>query len=369
MFTGVHRDDRMIVFVIMRYKPRYIKMARALQKKNFKLVFIVEDNIFNKENRKEIPWNIRTRFFHTPEEALSICQEYKPLVFHIFVEKEYSVSYFLIQNKDKLGKIVYSEYDLFWGYYRNSLKKGAERAVKRERYCFEQADGICFRDWSGKFLEEKSDFDIKGKWVMLLDGCSNIRLKRQNRNKLHTELSICYAGEILSDKKFRKEEDKKLIRYAEKCEKEKAHLYVYPTIKDDYLFSEYIKMDRKMKYFHFYDPLPYSELIQRISQFDYGTGLSTPQQDYLDEINFRYACANKYFDYLDAEIPLIDYILERPCRMLEKMGACVRLDLLDADFDMLRARKFEYKKAAILAKSKLNIDHNIMKLVEFYENL
>jgi len=359
-------NDKLIVFVIVRFKPRYIKMADALRKRGYDLIFIMGDNQYNREMFQGRHSKVRVLFFKNPEEALYICKEYKPLVFHVFVEKEYSVAYMLIRHKDELGKIIYSEYDLFWGYYRNSFKKSAKRAVEKEKYCFENADGICFRDWGGNFLEQYSDYNIKGKWIMLLDGCSEIKVKPGHFSS--DELHLCYVGEVRSEKQFKNKDDTRLLQLAQRCEKEHVYLHVYPSVKNDVLFSTYISLSSRMKYFQFYDPLPHSDLIYQISAYDYGIehANKNTEQQYMTEKMVIYGSSNKYFDYLDAELPIIAPLGIRQGKELEEKGVCVREDVMEVDFNYLRSVKEILKKAVLAAKEEYSMDQHIQKLIDLY---
>lgn len=364
-----HQDRELIVFVIIKFKPRYIKIARALKTKHYRLVFIMHNTEFNKRSRREVLQGIKTHFFGTPEEAMKICKRYNPLVYHVFAEKDYTVPYLLISNKEELGKIVYSGYDIFWGYYRNAFKKSAERAVKKERYCLENADGVCFRDWAGEFLEKESDYNISGKWIRFLDGCSGIPVRK--RQNLSSELHLCYAGEVRSEKQFKDIDDTRLFLIAEKCEDAKVHLHVYPSVKNDEMFSTYISMSKNMNYFHFYEPLSYLNLIKKLSEYDYGIdcGNEKSEMKYITEQMFACSCANKYFDYLDAELPIITVCTEYQRKMFEEDGVCISADILDVDFDQLRNRREGLKIAVIQAKNKYAINNNIQKLIDFYSGI
>ena len=370
MFFNIGKSN-LIVFVIMYFKPRYIKMACALQSMDYRLCFIMEDNEINRGIQKEIPKGIQIRYFKSAEEALDICRKYTPLVFHIFVEKEYETAYFLIKNKKEIGKIIYSEYDLFWGYYKNAAKKSAERAVAKERYCFENADGICFRDWGGEFLEKNSDYNIQGKWIMLLDGCAGTQIDR-SRKKLHG-LHLCYVGSVCVGKQSGiYSHNEELMLLIERCEKEHVHVHIYPNRKNSGIYASYISMSKNMKYFHFHNSLPYSQLIGQISHYDYGIDISLkPYEEAIETYTkaaYRYDSGNKYFDYLDAELPLIAPCTELLAEEFERRGVCIRENLLTVDFNYLKAEKTKYREAVIQAKADFDMRKNITKLIDLYKN-
>ena len=369
MFGRLNGND-LIVFIIMHFKPRYVKMAKALKNRNFRLVFLMEDTEFNRINRFEIPAGIHICYFKSPEGAMRICKKYRPLVFHIFVEKNYETAYFLIKHKKQLGKVIYSEYDLFWGYYKNASKKSAERAVAKERYCFENADGICFRDWGGEFLEKNTDYDIRGKWVMLLDGCSGVQILKRSLRGLH----LCFAGGVnAGNVSGIYSHNNELLPLIDRCEKERVHLHIYPTRKDHILYASYIAMSNSMKYFHFYDPLPYSELINRISQYDYGIDISLKPYEETTctytKAAYRYDSGNKYFDYLEAELPVIAPCAELLADEFEKKGVCIRENIMTVDFKFLAEKKGSFEEAVRKAKADYNMERNIQKLIELYEKV
>jgi hypothetical protein len=91
---------------------------------------------------------------------------------------------------------------------------------------------------------------------------------------------------------------------------QEIHLHIFPACAeldidfDDY-FGLYLRENESNPFFHFHRPVPYGELIPRISEydaalhvFDEGGGRQT-----IDKLN--YSTANKLFDYVEAGLPII----------------------------------------------------------------
>ncbi|MCM1231275.1 MAG: hypothetical protein NC489_14235 [Ruminococcus flavefaciens] len=361
-------ENSLVVFIIMLSKPRYIKIARALFEKQVNVIFVMYDIERNKRDEKNILSVANVVYFRTPEEALNICKTYCPFVYHVFVEKEYEVACNLIKNKKELGKVVYSAYDLFWGYYRNSIKKSAKIAVEKEKFCLENADGICFRDWGEDFLRENSNYKI-GRCVQLFDGC--VGWKDTGTILNEDELSLCYVGEVRSDQIFRNEDDIRLIPMAQRCEKNRVHLHVFPSEYCGEKFNTYFKLDKELEYFHFYDPLPYQELIEIIGQFDYGIDYANEntEKKYVTQAQIKYVSMNKYFDYLDAGLPIIGRFPSKQAEMLAADGVLIKEDILSVDFEYLRKKRNDLKNVVLNKREKYNISNNIDRLIEFYREL
>lgn len=375
-------DKKTIVFVMGYLTPRSEKIIGALVRKNFSIV-VLEYGFDNKLIKNEI-MSHGVVFFYCKDilEVFYRAMQYKPLVYYCEpVWGDCSGPEIMIRHRNLFGKIVFTTYDVL----NDGYVQISEGQKLMERYCLENADGIVWRWFSKHFLEETRGFVYRGKSIHFLDYCG--RDKIDEYNNCDDTLKICYVQggiyEVL---------DKTLLP--------NEGIYVEPARIDtilnklgnisDCVFHIYIgecnDSDRKKieeleeQYFNFkaFYGTPHSELIQKILKYDYGCYLLTggkdiPMLESIDNLYFGSthfnAVANRLFDYLDANIPIITTRPKRQCEYLEKLGVVVKMDVSNIDIDYLKKNRKYYKNNVIKAKKELLIDNHIQRLIDFLNDL
>lgn len=125
-------------------------------------------------------------------------------------------------------------------------------------------------------------------------------------------------------------------------------------------------------------------MICQISTYDYGLCVWTNEKipDYpigaevlsggiwtCTEGSYRYSVANRYFDYIDAELPIITTLPEKLCEYLQQYDVIIRMNSSNLDVDYLRRNREYYKKKAKAAKQELLMSRQIGQLTDMFERI
>jgi hypothetical protein len=364
-----------IVLVVEAFSPRVVKIAEAL--KDVGKDVIVYLNIGMKQRPVWMKFlqalentAIEFKFYTYIEELIFGLIQNKGGVIHIFSNMYCLYPYILVKLQDYIGNVVFENYDIANGFYTNI----DEKHLQIERYCMENARGVIVRWFSMEDIFDMLDFRIKGKTFRFLDYCSgetNPVVRKGSRDESR-ELTICYVGGVVT------EEDNSyggFIEIAKKCEEHHCHLHVYPSSWDEVRYEKYIEESQKSEYFHFHKPIPYDELIDTISKYDYG--MFPSRSDVLEKercgvytkYTFIYCATNKFFDYLDAGLPIIAGFPLKFSEYLEKENVLFRWNMEQYDFELLKQKREEMQKNVFHAWEKLHINNHIYELIRFYDSL
>ena len=122
----------------------------------------------------------------------------------------------------------------------------------------------------------------------------------------------------------------------------------------------------------------HDELIEKISAYDYGCFLFDGEDEIPNTLTvdnkyygsqYINAVSNRYFDYIDAEIPLIGTRPLKLCHFFDKYGVIVKMNLTDLNIGYLLQNKVEYKKRVKKAKEELLVGKRISTLINFFNNI
>ena len=142
------RQSNQIVFVSDRPSSREAKLAHGLRQAGWQVVLLY----------KTPPAFEAARYFQHAHgyrdewEALAWCARYRPVAFHVFSTWEFDVAARLVRHRP--GKIVFDDYDVMVGMLREEyVGRDFRRQVALERYCLENADGLCCRSLETQFAK------------------------------------------------------------------------------------------------------------------------------------------------------------------------------------------------------------------------
>ena len=132
-------------------------------------------------------------------------------------------------------------------------------------------------------------------------------------------------------------------------------------------------MNNNYKYFHFHKTVPYEKLLNEIAQYDYGM---IPASDdmwdkecsgYNTKYKYIYAATNKFFDYMEAGLPIIAAFPLKMAQCLEKIGVLINWTNGEYDFQYLLKMKAIMHDRVLKEREKFKIEHQINRLIEFYD--
>lgn len=377
-------NNKEVVLIADHIKPRVIKIGCALRNKNFRIVLILKKQSKSEITKTDIKFFDKVCFFEGKEEVYKKCLLFSPLVYHVFMEAyvEEWVEY-IIRNKTEIGKVVYDQYDIYRGFVINEL----DEAGQREKYCLENADGLCCRMFETQHLKHKYHYQFKGKRILFLDYCWNNNNNVPVINGEDDRLKFVYGGRLLA-------------RPISNADRYKIELHGFEhlarTIQNhnDYFvmipskpckgteYSAYRSMRRKYSHLLIKDPMDFSTLINYESRMDYGIDCVELEEDmekYCEQVNSfnmraknRYYATNKYFDYLDAGVmPIYGRKGEMFGNYLSRVGGAIwcSLEEMPDKMEELRKEREINKKKVCEARNALAIDKQIGRLIAFYKDI
>lgn len=375
---NIHRkmNKKKIMFLLTNAAPRAYKVIDALHRKGYDVELIIWANAMylTPEKYKEFSaisnW---CKLSIDAEEVMLYCAATDAGILHIFSDanSDIELPQILIHCKEIFPKIVFDEYDVMTEMRRNIPK----RTIDAEKYCLQNADGLCSRYRCMEYLEKKG-YEICKQRVYFIDCCNDFTNYESSQKSEDDELQLVFAGTLFSGKEYATTKDGRFLELGVLCGSNKVHLHLYPVSYDETKLQEYIVMERTNPYFHLHHPISALDLAQELSQYDYGvTSAQSDILEYAENIGswtregIVYCWANKLYDYIDAGLPIVTTVPVEQTKILEKDGVLLRMFDEEINFDELRKRRNELKKRVIDVREKYRISNQLPALIEFYNGL
>lgn len=375
-------DRNTIVFVSGYLNPRSEKIIRALVRKKYKVI-VLEYGLCNVLVRSEI-MSHQVSFIHCRDvlEVFGRAVQYNPLLYYCEpVWSDSSGPEIMIKHKSLFGKIVFAAYDVL----NDGYVQVPDEKKRIERYCMENADGVVWRWFSKEYLEEKKGFAYKGKSIQFLDYCGGYDVSQYGSSD--DRLKICLVlGEIhifLDKERLKNDgiyvEHARIDTILDKIGNRTDcifHIFAGRCSNGDR--DKLNQLEKQYQNFKVFYGVEHRDLIERITEYDYGCLLSTggkaiPETESVDNeyygSTFQNGVLNKYFDYLDAGIPVIATAHKKFCDYLDQFGVLVKMDITTLDIEYLKRNKIAYKENVRAAKTELLMDNQIQRLIDFFESL
>ena len=369
------RDENKIVFAIGALTPRLLKIADALREQGYEIKLIaspqsaMQDFCINALEKKRFTCVYCVSIM---EFVCRILMERSKII-HLFTTLSNSwIDRILINMKELLSPIVYDEYDIYSLCYTGMDKS----LLENERYCLEHADAVCNRGYEIEYLV-RNGYQVD-KSIQFSDYCGNEHVCVAPTET--SELSVCYCGNLLS-----KEESLEWVQnfwdLAELCTAHNCHFHVYPHIWNEKRLQAYIEMDQLYDSFHLHQPIPYEQLKYELSKHDYGVypiNKKNLEQGMIFNLALSarygsevitYAHTNKYFDYLDAGLPIIAANPIQLIKFLKTKSVVLEWTIEDYDFDEMRVRRKELKEGVKNAHYELQVRQHVGELLDFYTSV
>jgi hypothetical protein len=317
-------------------------------------------------------------------EALRLACDYSPVVYHLMANSDYRTAEVFLSHRP--GLVVIDSYDLIAGMYTEEFldaRPAYAEQIERERFCLEHADGVCTRSRECEFLEEHSGYKYR-RCMFFPDGCWNEPTpQRCDSEGLH----VVYSGVLVVERDnagpfathgYR-------LWLARALADQGIHFHLYPAVtlpadRFEEVFSEYRELARESGYFHLHRPLPADRIVHELSGYDLGifvynefSGLRHAQCP-LTPAKLRCCTSNKFYDYLDAALPIVHNAAEGSLlsQIVDKHGVGIEVRdrpvsewgelLRGLDLKDLRAR-------AQRARSDYDVRRQAPRLTDFYRRL
>lgn len=187
-----------------------------------------------------------------------------------------------------------------------------------------------------------------------------------------SKLSLCYVGGL------GKEEFPEFLdnfkKLGDKCRNNKCHFHIYPNVHDEVAHSGYYEYENTNKYFHIHKPILAKDLIEEIAKYDYGVlpinkdSLKRNTYIYNTHEKVMYGVTNKFFDYIEAGLPIIAASPIEFSHFFEERGILLNWTIEDYEFNILYQKKQELKEKVLVERQKLKISNHIYELIDFYHS-
>jgi Tetratricopeptide repeat len=365
---AARRRPNQVVFVANKPISREAKLACGLKQAGFEVVLIHHEE----PNFDASRYCIETLRYRTPAEALELAWRFNPMVFHVFATWNYAMPALLIRNKP--GKIVIDDYDVMAGMVKGAIaRRDYPGNLELERYCLENADGLCCRSLEPQFAKRYMGYFYRGKKLFLLDGCwSNCAAPGNRAPKISDgKVHMVYCGNISTEitGPYDYHQDVAVL-----LSSHGIHYHIYPyyahcrAILVPKLNDYVMKNGGNPACVHVHPPVASDDLTREISRYHYGLHLMWPnprsnQADFPYELRgFDYGSTNKIFDYMDAGLPIFVHPGRLQKFLVERYGSgsaiCDLSDLLVTTIP-----------DPLPVPVAFQMEPNIRRLIRFYEAL
>lgn len=384
LYGRKNTEKRVVVLIAERVKPRIVKIGHALKKRKYKVIFFLKKENRSELRRAETSFYSKVHFFNKKEDLYMKCLLFSPAMYHIFAEAVVPEwAEYLVRKKGELGKIVYDQYDVYRGIVANTF----DEIAGREKYCFENADGLCCRMFESQYLKHKFHYRFKGKRILFLDYCWNYGKVPQLEVKGNSSLKFVYGGRLLAKTSVNFEryriEVNGFEHIAKTVQANNAYFVIVPSSTcEGTAYSAYRNLRRKYSHLLIKEPMSYKRLICYEQHMDYGIDcveleadievLCNKENSFNIKAKNHYYATNKYFDYLDAGImPIYGRKGELFGNYLAHFGGAVwcTLEEMPEKMNELKMKREENRKKACKAREIFAIENQIERLIAFYKEI
>ncbi len=373
-----------IALMVDLFKPRVIKIKKALQKRGIDVITLAnKDNAYFLEENKSFYGDAILFNANDFYEIEGLIKRYEIDVCHIFCETYISqwVEYIVGELQGKI-KTVLDQYDS----YRDYVTEIEDDFSRREKFCLENADGVCCRNYKIRHYK-KYGYKPKNE-LLFLDYCWGT-FDNGLDNRSSGKLKIVYGGRLLAATVYspdffikRYNIERAGFQFISKIIHEfGGEFTIIPVIDvNEPGYSEYRNLARRYPSTKFQKPMEFSDLIRFESQMDYGIDCLDLEHiikkygSYPSGVKREttYYATNKFFDYLDAGImPIYGRDYELFGKYLEENGGALycKLEDMPDKLPFLEASRDRFKRQAKDARQFFSIDKQIQRLLDFYQTI
>lgn len=310
------------------------------------------------------------------EEALALARTFHPRAYHVFSQWSEVTSEVMIRNKP--GPVIYDVHDTV----ATIWDEGAKAEEPRQRWCMEHADGLCIRDLRHQFLK-RLGYRLPRPKIFFQEYCWRTKDSTEVSNPFpEGEIHLVSAGSFDIEKLGVR--DSGLLRLGQMMADQGIHLHIFPSTlqllaldgRFENIFSDYIDLEARTGLVHMHRPLTVEALAEELRRytaaFNVTAGLTFRSgMARYDPTSLRYNGGARFFDYLEAELPVV---LNRESvfvfRFFERFGLVAEASL-EAISDMRQTLAPlmgpEAKARARRARGIYSLEAQIPRLIRFYE--
>jgi hypothetical protein len=370
----------LVVFISDRPRGREVKQALAVKSQGWDAAILFA----SPPNYDLGKYFDVVRQYRTVEEALALADAYSPQVCHVhsLMSNGATAAAFI---KHKPAPVVYDTNDTVRGSYTKKFAQSNPELLDLlwcEKYCLENADGICCRDLQVKYSSCVGQYKLPSNVLYFPEYCSEQEVIFGPKLSRGTDdIHVALVGNFGIEKKG--EAEAGYLEIARLLADQGIHLHIYvhwfyqgKQILND-IFSDYIELSRSTPFIHIHESLPMDHVVPVLRQYDVGivtvwNHLTGGEWLRWNPDSVRYGGPARVYDYLDAGLPSILHKKSLPYHMLARYGAAV-----DGSMDFFknaRCRLREFLNSGIQssvkkAQASYSIYRHAERLVRFYEKV
>lgn len=375
--------DKSIVYVLEEETARDIKIIKALLEKGYKITVLQYNRKTQYVAKKELEnLNVDCNGFDCMWDFMLKSLKYKPMLYFFDTETTFEFAFIAICHRDIWGKTVIAPYETLKG----SFIGMKEEVFEFEKYCLENADAVVWRYFSKEYLQDKMGYQFKGDSIQLLDNCGGYEIPHQSSEPQDEKVKLCcVVSQIDSFLWHDSSTFTRQARFGDLLDKLdlSCELHVFAWSASVEAERELKKLVQEHKNFKYFLGVEHNDLIRRMSAYDYGLCVYTSERipEYplgaeviwggyvCTEGTYRYSVANRYFDYIDAELAVITTLPEKLCEYLQKFDVIVKMNLSNLNPSYLKTKRKYYRKRAKAAKHELLMSKQIDSLTNLFEKI
>ena len=375
------RSDRTLVFVSDAPRMREAKLAKGLRAAGWDVTLL-----YGRRPGFDLDYYFtRAEGYRDPWDALDRASRLSPVAFHVFVALQYHLASEFVRHRP--GPVVIDSSDVLQGmksswYHRKYLPGQAAL----ERFCLEQADGICSRDLQVQYLKRVLGYRFKGKVLFFPDlTIPETEARRPAIKDGRGEIHVALIG-IIGLERFQPYwKDAHVLKIAQALARDRVHFHLYGTAPMqwqgyEYTYADYLALARETPYFHLHRPVPLTQLLEELRSYDFGIHVAGPRLhfDYgrhSGHTRASYDCTvtNRHFDYLQAQLPIILHNGRLASWVVSRLGVALHPDagFLEAPREWLAQRRPDEAQREKLARAPeaIALMRHIPRLERFYRSL
>lgn len=357
-----------IVIVTNNVYGRACKLAYALRLCNYKVVLLHSDPGFCCFDSKVLSLFDEAFMYNSPEDAVIKAALYRPIAYHILCNWNYNVAKMFVQMHP--GVVVVDSKDVLGGFVRPKTLKRYPLQEKVERFCFENADGICCSDLRTQYLKQHLGYHLSPR-LFWPDYCWPVGFTKRQAKKTNGR-HIAYVGSIDADPSSTSVFSYELARLLAQAG---IHFHLYPSYLSiasvlRHEMRNHVSLDL-MQYIHIHDTLSFLDLSSELSSFHAGILISTNNvtyenghDTYYDFIE-EYLIASKLFDYHEAGLLSLTQKMRMPRYIFPESGIVREVQSLEEIVEIVSNMEIR----EIDVEPKLRLDYHARRLSEFYLRL
>jgi hypothetical protein len=369
----VQRTPKLAVFVSDLPRAREAKLAFGLRRAGWRIVLLHRENP-TFDSSIDFEESIR---YSNPWEALTLAVGYTPVVYHVFSNWNFEVAALFVRCRP--GKIVFDDYDVMAGMTKEEfVHRTYPGQLEAERFCLENADGLCCRSLETQYAKRMLHYRFKGLRIFFPEYCWGFNNHPVQRSEGDRPLHFCYIGNLGAPGKVGGYHCE-LVRMIRNALNGKFLYHIYPS--SSVLLEAYQKLIQEedlTEVVKIHRPLENSQLLEALREFDVGIHIGNlGEKDavtdaYVLDRKRAYSMSNKVFDYLDSGLLVLigDQRLQRA--LLRRVGCLIGDAFADQPAGMgglLSGLREELGRRVAPELSCLHIEKHVSRLEQFYLRL